>query len=105
MELLGQSSGHSTGGLGINHHERSHTQGWLFKRITGSWAHRMIDDEPRLSRMLLVQILVFFKSRHHFLQFANNHVLSFNDQLVLDARDDYLTVRRIDTARRLAWLL
>jgi hypothetical protein len=43
---------------------------------------------------------------HHFqihvLRFADNHVLTFDDQLVLDASSDY---RLSDNARRLVWPL
>jgi len=43
---------------------------------------------------------------HHFqihvLQFADNHVLIFDDQLVLDASNDY---RPSDNTRRLVWPL
>jgi len=52
--------------------------------------------------MLLVQNPYFSSPIIHVLRFADNHVLSFDDQLVLDARDDY---RLSDNSRRLVWLL
>jgi len=49
--------------------------------------------------MLLVQNPYFSSPIFHVLRFTDNHVLSFDDQLVLDARD------LSDNARRLVWLL
>jgi hypothetical protein len=39
--------------------------------------------------MLPVQTQYFSSPIIHVLRFTDNHVLSFDDQLLLDARDDY----------------
>ena len=91
--------------------------GWastITKRVTHG-----ADGEPRLFHsprpffqaqlhtlqtryVLPVQNPYFSSPIIHVLRVTDNHVLSFDDQLVLDARDDY---ELSDNARRLVWLL